>query len=119
LKLVNKLGVRDYLVGHEMTAADLTLAALLRPLRTSYFFKSHPGLTSLFRHQDRIFTRFSRPPYLYELDREAAQAVNVRRTMQVSALPMDGNFSFDAQEAENDQLPVYHWKFLFSPIHYF
>lgn len=118
LTLAKKLGGRDYLVGQEMTAADLTLAALLRPLRLSDFFRNHPGLASLFQHQDRIFARFSRPAYLYELNRGAARPVNVRPAMKASEMPIEDGFSFDAHEAENDQHPVYHWKFLLSPLHY-
>lgn len=119
LKLVSKLEGRQYLVGNEITAADLTLAALLRPLRTSYFFKNHPSLAPLFHHQEKIFERFSRPPYLYELNRGSACMTKPPRTAQGSAVPVHDDFSFDLRDAENDQQPVYHWRFLLSPYHYF
>jgi glutathione S-transferase len=43
-----RLSSRDYLVSDRFTAADLTLAALLRPVMVVPFFRDHPGLQRLF-----------------------------------------------------------------------
>jgi glutathione S-transferase len=123
LKISEKLAGRHYLFGNRMTAADLTLAALLRPLRISDFFNNHPAFIPLFQHQERIFSRFSRPSYLYEeinrtpraQKRPAACGSSDRDPVPLT--PKD--FSFDLHDALNDQQPVYHWKFLLSPYYYF
>lgn len=122
-KVVEQLGQRRYLFEDRITAADLTLASLMRPLRVSNYFKDHPILIPIFRHQERIFAQFKRPLYLYE-ERLLAQRLKKipakypaleRRTKPLST----AKFSLDLLEAINDQQPVYHWKFLLSPWHYF
>jgi len=48
LTAAQRLSSRDYLVGDRFTAADLTLAALLRPVMVVPFFRDHPRLRRLF-----------------------------------------------------------------------
>lgn len=122
-KVADKLGEQRYLFGDEITAADLTLAALLRPLRISDYFKSHPEFALLFEHQERIFSLFDRQPYFYELNRRPVRALIERAGRRMLELGCEfsenESFSFDLTDAINDQQPVYHWKFLLSPYHYF
>jgi glutathione S-transferase len=47
-----RLDSRDYLVGDRFTAADLTLAALMRPVTVVPFFRNHPHLQRLFDWRD-------------------------------------------------------------------
>ena len=122
-KVADKLGEQRYFFGNEITAADLTLAALLRPLRISDYFKNHSAFALLFEHQERIFSLFDRQPYFYELNRRPVRAFKKRvghRTFERNCeFPMDEHFSFELTDAVNDQQPVYHWRFLLSPYHYF
>ena len=49
-----------YLVGRRFSAADITLASLLRPLRIVPHFAQHPRLQSLFAWQTRLFRMHDR-----------------------------------------------------------
>ncbi|HWX65247.1 MAG TPA: glutathione S-transferase family protein [Rhodanobacter sp.] len=49
-----------FLVGGRFSAADITLASLLRPLRIVPHFAHHPGLQSLFAWQTRLFRTHDR-----------------------------------------------------------
>ncbi|WP_430387735.1 glutathione S-transferase family protein [Dyella sp. 20L07] len=49
-----------FLVGRQFTAADITLASLLRPLRIVPYFRQHPRLTALFAWQERLFGEHQR-----------------------------------------------------------
>jgi glutathione S-transferase len=48
LLAAERLSTRRYLVGERFTAADITLAALLRPVTLVPFFRQHPRLQQLF-----------------------------------------------------------------------
>jgi glutathione S-transferase len=49
-----------FLVGGQFTAADITLASLLRPLRIVPHFRQHPRLQSLFAWQERLLREHER-----------------------------------------------------------
>jgi glutathione S-transferase len=62
----------DFLVGARFSAADLTLACLLRPLRIVPHFRAHAQLRSLFAWQGKLFREHRREPaYAYETMIEA------------------------------------------------
>jgi glutathione S-transferase len=66
LPIATQLERDGFLVGGRFSAADLTLASLLRPLRLVPHFVRHPGLQSLFAWQERLFQahdREARFPY--------------------------------------------------------
>jgi len=56
LQQAGALEGRRYVVGEHFSAADLALAAQLRPLAIVPFFAEHPGLRSLFARQFRVLT---------------------------------------------------------------
>jgi len=51
---------RRFLVGSSFTAADLTLASLLRPVTVVPFFRDHPQLQSLFAWRRRLLEEHDR-----------------------------------------------------------
>lgn len=57
-----RLEREGFLVAGHFTAADLTLACLLRPLRIVPHFADHPRLQSLFAWQERLFRAHRRDP---------------------------------------------------------
>src|SRR6187549_1221894 len=54
LGLAASLGQRPFVVGDGFSAADLALAALLRPLLIVPFFAEHEGLQALFERRRRV-----------------------------------------------------------------
>ena len=67
LPISEKIEREGYLVGGVFTAADITLASLLRPLRIVPHFSHHPRLQSLFAWQERLFREHGRDrAYPYE-----------------------------------------------------
>lgn len=60
LPIATRLERDGFLVGGRFTAADLTLAALLRPLRVVPHFRDHSRLQSLFAWQERLFREYGR-----------------------------------------------------------
>ncbi|PXV59783.1 glutathione S-transferase [Dyella jiangningensis] len=67
LSLADRLKRQAFIVGARLSAADITLATLLRPLRIVPYFSHHPGLQSLFAWQSRLFREYGREPaLLYE-----------------------------------------------------
>lgn len=67
LPIAAKLPREGYLVGDAFSAADITLASLLRPLRIVPHFSHHPQLQSLFAWQERLFGEHGRDrAYPYE-----------------------------------------------------
>jgi glutathione S-transferase len=67
LPIAEKIEREGYLVGAVFSAADITLASLLRPLRIVPHFSHHPRLQSLFAWQQRLFREHGRDDaYPYE-----------------------------------------------------
>jgi glutathione S-transferase len=67
LPIAGRLEREGYLVGGAFSAADITLASLLRPLRIVPHFSHHPRLQSLFAWQERLFREHGRDrTYPYE-----------------------------------------------------
>jgi len=59
--IVRRLQQSAWLVGDSFSAADLTLASLLRPLRVVPWFREHPALQGLFAWQKNLFADHGRP----------------------------------------------------------
>lgn len=77
LPIATQLERDGFLVAGRFTAADLTLASLLRPLRIVPHFVDHPRLQSLFAWQQRLFRAHDRDvAFPYE---ELIQAQRQRR----------------------------------------
>ncbi len=55
-----RLTARRYLVGDRFTAADLALAAFLRPASIVPFFRNHPHLQTLFEWRDAVLSEHRR-----------------------------------------------------------
>lgn len=67
LPLARRLAQRPFLVGDRFSAADITLAALFRPLRIVPHFSHHPAFRSLFEWHARLLQSHGREPaLLYE-----------------------------------------------------
>lgn len=74
LPIAAKIEREGYLVGRAFSAADITLASLLRPLRIVPHFSHHPRLQSMFAWQERLFREHGRDAaYPYE------EAIRARR----------------------------------------
>ncbi|HEX7047168.1 MAG TPA: glutathione S-transferase family protein [Gammaproteobacteria bacterium] len=61
-----RLKDREYLAGGVFSAADITLASLLRPLRVVPIVREHPEFEALFSWQENLFGTHGRPELLYE-----------------------------------------------------
>ena len=74
LPIAARIERAGYLVGGAFSAADITLASLLRPLRIVPYFSHHPRLQTLFAWQARLFREHGRDAaYPYE------EAIRARR----------------------------------------
>ncbi len=103
-----------FLVSDAFTAADITLASLLRPLRIVPHFSHHPKLQSLFAWQTQLFAEHGRDPaYPYETMIKAAREKRGVMRSKVRWL-RDATLADDAMagtlsEAQNDIHPVSSW----------
>ena len=105
LVAARRLSSRDYLVGERFTAADLTLAALLRPVRLIPFFHDHSGLRRLWTWRTRQLADHHRDPELsYETEMEG---VRRRRGWALGAVRwLSGENRGDAATVEIPSLPA-------------
>ena len=126
LIVARRLSSRGYLVGERFTAADLTLAALLRPTLLVPFFRDHAGLQPLFDWRTKQLQAHRREPqYGYE-----AQIHDVRRrrgwalgavSWLPTSKPSEQNTSIEVPTipvARNDQQPVGRWPVIAGPLWY-
>jgi glutathione S-transferase len=116
LPLARQLEHEGFLVDGNFTAADLTLASLLRPLRIVPHFTHHPQLRSLFAWQERLFREHDRDvAFPYEtLIRAQRQRRGMMRSRVSWMLPdrlMAGEAGARAplQAAQNDIHSVSRW----------
>ena len=107
-----RLRSRAYLVGEHFTAADLTLAALMRPVTVVPYFIQQPDLLSLFEWRRQQLQNYRRPDVagyetaMHELRKRRGWALG-----KVSWLPEAGGAPGltgipDLQAAHNDQQSV-------------
>ncbi len=109
----------DFLVSGQFTAADLTLASLLRPLRVVPHFSHHPSLQTLFVWQEQVFRTQGRDvtfPYEDAIRAQRQRSGTMRwrvSWMQAAddrqAAPVEGEA---LQLARIDQHPVSSWTVL-------
>jgi glutathione S-transferase len=93
-----RLASRQYLVGERFTAADLTLAALMRPVAVVPFFREHPHLQGLFEWRSMQLHEHRREPQIsYE---DALGAVRRRRRWARGAV------SWRTQRRDRSSLPA-------------
>jgi glutathione S-transferase len=112
-----RLSSRRYLVGDQFTAADLTLAALMRPTGAVPFVRNHPCLQGLFEWRATQLREHRREPMNgYE---SALHEARQRRGWALGAVPWvpaskpsDENIATEIPTltvARNDQQPVGRW----------
>ncbi|AIF46882.1 glutathione S-transferase family protein [Dyella japonica] len=111
LSLDERLKRMPFLLGHRFTAADITLASLLRPLRIVPHFSHHPRLQGLFAWQDRLFRSHGRDrPLLYEeliaAQRQRSGRMLGRVSWLTSISPEPAVRDEPLRAAVNDQHPV-------------
>jgi glutathione S-transferase len=118
LWIAGKIEREGYLVGGAFSAADITLASLLRPLRVVPHFSHHPRLQQLFAWQGRLFQEHGRDDaYPYEdairVQRERSGRMRGRvRWMRPGPDRMDVQTGNDEplQEARNDIHELSRWR---------
>jgi len=126
IPIAAQLGRDGFLVGGRFSAADITLASLLRPLRIVPHFAGHPQLQSLFAWQEHLFRKHGRDmafPYedLIQAQRQRRGSVRgrvswMRATEQVA---IDANTQAPLQVAHNDIHPVNRWTLVLGLPAYF
>jgi glutathione S-transferase len=126
LLVSDRLSSRRYLVGERFTAADLTLAALLRPTLLVPFFRDHPRLQKLFewrRGQLQEHGRETQVSYesaLHGIRRRRGWALGNVRWLDENAherQPIPAEIP-RAPVARNDQQSVGRWPLVSGPLWY-
>jgi glutathione S-transferase len=126
LIVADRLSSRQYLVGERFTAADLTLAALLRPASLLPFFRDHPHLQQLWHWRTNQLREHRREQVVgYET---ALEDVRRHRGWALGAVRwLAGNNPGEPVVAEeiptlaaarNDQQSVGRWPVLSGPLRY-
>ena len=114
LLAARRLQSQPFLVGSSFTAADLTLASLLRPATVVPFFRNHPGLQHMFEWRAALLQEYRRDLHIgYEI---ALHEARKRRGWALGAVrwlpgPMQTDESTPVelptmQVARNDQQPM-------------
>lgn len=116
IPIAKLLESQDHLVGDRFTAADITLACLLRPLRIVPYFADHPRLQVLFEWQRRLFRDHGRDvafPYEDMLREHRQRRGSLRGRvgwMRAGECIVDGSGSRGPwKSAHNDIHPVSRW----------
>ena len=115
LDIAAQLETNGFLVGGAFSAADITLACLLRPLRIVPHFSHHPKLQSLFAWQEKLFKEHVRDrAYPYETMIKAAREKRGLMHGKVKWMRED-TVAHNAKAtvlstAQNDIHPVSSWK---------
>lgn len=121
-----RLSTNRFLVGGRFSAADLTLAALSRPVRLVPFFRDHPGLGQLWRWRAQLLEGHHREAQAgYE---SALHAARQRRGWALGAVPWMARRGADdvrvggeiprLSSARNDQQSVGRWPVILGPLGY-
>jgi glutathione S-transferase len=126
LPISARLEREGFLVGNRFTAADLTLACLLRPLRIVPHFADHPRLQSLFAWQERLFREHGRDaafPYetLLAAHRQRRGKVHGLVSWMVPDRPLPHGEAqpLALEQARNDIHAIKRWQLLLSLPGYF
>jgi glutathione S-transferase len=119
-----RLSGRPFLVGECFTAADLTLAALLRPAMLVPFFRDHPRLQGLMEWRLRLLHEHDRETRIgYEIAMDEVRRRRGWALGRVKWLPGPSRESIPAEipsiaVARNDQQSMGRWPLLKSPFWY-
>ena len=122
LPAAERLSSHSYLVGDRFSAADLTLAALMRPVLLVPYFRNHPRLQRLFEwrvHQLRQHHRTENVGY-----ESALHEVRMRRGWTFGKVPWLSPQNCAPVEvpavaaAHNDQQTVGGWPLITGPFEY-
>jgi hypothetical protein len=119
LDLAAELDAREFVVGSTFSAADLALAALLRPLTIVPFFVEHPGLRGLFERHRRVLTGvrgYTEFAYQVAVREARTRRPPVRRRLRErnTAVP----FVPEQGSAANDQQRLWNLQTVSIPLHY-
>lgn len=122
LTAADRLSAHPYLVDERFTAADLTLAALMRPVVLVPYFREHPRLQHLFDWRAQLLREHNRTDHVgYEL---ALREIRERRGWALGAVSWMSRASGAPTEvpalaaARNDQQPVGRLPLLMGPMEY-
>ena len=125
LTVAERLNGREYLVGERFSAADLTLAALLRPAVLVPFFRDHPRLQRLFEWRQSQLTAHRRPlqlgyeAALHEVRRRRGSALGAVRWLSAEHRDYDLATGVpDLPKARNDQQRIGRWPLIAGPLAY-
>lgn len=121
-----RLRDRTYLVGERFSAADLTLAALMRPVNAIPYFRELPDLRALFQWRSNSILEHGRDAHvgyeraLHELREHRGYTLGGPHGLSMllaSAAPTDAPPALVA--ARNDQQSMGRWPVLSAPWTYF
>jgi len=126
LTAAQRLSARDYLVGDRFTAADLTLAALMRPTTLVPYFREHPRLRRLFDWRAKQLQDHRRESQLlYETSLHSVRLKRGWALGAVSWLPASERDDQSARTeipalpvARNDQQSIGLWPTIRGPLWY-
>jgi len=117
--LAEKLEGRAFVVGTAFSAADLSLAALIRPITVVPFFVEHPKLQGLFKRHREIVARWNGEgdfKYQIAIAKARQHKAPVRRKLRDISVALP--FNTDGKIAANDQNDIWDWNMLAMPFHY-
>lgn len=127
--VLSELKDKKYLINDCFSAADITLATLLRPLRIIPFFRENPALTKLFTWQESLLSHHhGEKALLYE---EAIEQIRCKRppvrrltptlTTSLITTTVDEQVNNNIKNgwAYNDQQPIWTWRLVLTPYYYF
>lgn len=118
LKLAAELEGRPFVVGERVSAADLALAAQLRPLCIVPFFAEHPRLQDLFARPREILGRWAgEGDAAYQRAVAAARLRRPPRRRRLRAIEATMPFAPRDGLAANDQRPAWRLGLLAAPWH--
>lgn len=117
--LTEKLKGREFVISNEFSAADLSLAAHMRPITVVPFFAEHPKLQGLFERHRQIVARWNDEgdfKYQSAITKARLRKPPVRRKLRDidAAMP----FKPSGNLAANDQKNILDWSMLAMPFHY-
>ena len=121
-----RLSSRPYLVGDRFTAADLTLAALMRPALVVPYFRDHPRLQGLVDWRERQLQAFRREPRnsyetaLHDIRRRRGWALGAASWLPASQRSEHSPVTEipTLPVARNDQHSVGRWPVIQAPLWY-
>ena len=119
LPIAKRLAKNRYLVGDTFSAADLSLAALLRPLTIVPFFAEHPQLQALFDWHRSVVASYggeALSPYQLAIDQARAKRPPFRRWIRKAKTNIP--YAVHGNHARNDQRSIWTWGFATAPFHF-